>query len=313
MTINASRPQRANGRTRWRPWIQAARPIAFPMIFLPLLIGQAFAWHHIGEFSWGYFGYAVLFGAIYQVFLLYSNDHADEAIDRTNDNYWLSGGSRVLPLGLLRSDDLLRGARVAFVALGALTVWLVAGNDRPWMAVLVIVAILLSWMYHRRPLQLSYRGGGEYLQGLGCGIVLPLMGYYLQRGELQNFPWVALIPLYLVFHTSHIVTALPDLQSDTSGNKRTFPVRYGEPIARVTILVLLALAYTSGLLFDQTISLVVVGPACLVLVYLMASDFLVSNRANHTKGIEHFVTWVSVGQAWFLCTWATLLFMDRAT
>ena len=188
----------ASARTGIGPWLQAARPLAHPMIFIPLAIGQAYALHTNGAFSWAAFAGALLFGVLYQVYLLYTNDHADEAIDRTNEQHWLSGGSRVLPEGKLNGDQLLVGARLALVALAGLSLFLAVFKERPWMPVALLLAAALCWGYNRPPLQLSYRGHGEVLQGLGCGVLLPLIGYYLQQGSLAAFPWLALIPLYLV-------------------------------------------------------------------------------------------------------------------
>ncbi|MEO0952215.1 MAG: prenyltransferase, partial [Pseudomonadota bacterium] len=118
---------------RLRPWVQAARPIAHPMIFVPLLIGQAFAFDNSGQFNGTLFLCALLFGALYQIYLLYTNDHADAAIDATNQQYWLSGGSRVLPEGKLTAAQLLNGARITLLVLVAFTVFLAVAAQRPLM------------------------------------------------------------------------------------------------------------------------------------------------------------------------------------
>ena len=301
---------------RLQPWVQAARPIAHPMIFVPLLIGQAFAFQASGQFSATFFVYALAFGVLYQVYLLYTNDHADAAIDATNEQYWLSGGSRVLPEGKLVAVQLLAGARVTLVVLAGFTVVLGVAAQRPLMPVALLAAVALCWAYNCKPLQLSYRGHGEVLQGLGCGVLLPLIGYYLQSGTLQGFPWAALIPLYLVFHAGNLVTALPDYASDKAGGKRTFPVRRGELPARWTAVVLLGVAYASLFLvapaFSSAVLMAIVGPAVLVLAGLVLSGLIRRANVSAFSQCKAFVNGVSASQAWFLCAWVGALFLAGA-
>ena len=282
----------ASARTGIGPWLQAARPIAHPMIFIPLAIGQAHALHTYGAFSWAAFAGALLFGVLYQVYLLYTNDHADEAIDRTNEQYWLSGGSRVLPEGKLNGDQLLAGARLALAALAALSLLLAVFKERPWMPVALLLAVALCWGYNRPPLQLSYRGHGEVLQGLGCGVLLPLIGYYLQQGSLAAFSWLALIPLYLVFHAGNIVTALPDYASDKAGNKKTFPVRHGERPARLAAVALLLVAYASFVVVTSQLSPVylgvIVAPPVVILIGVAAFGLLANGERGELLALQDF-------------------------
>ncbi len=304
-------------RSNILPWVQAARPVAHPMLFVPLLIGQAFAFHVYQQFTLSFFLYTLVFGALYQVFLLYLNDYADEAIDKTNEQFWLSGGSRVIPQGKLQRSDLILGAKVAFVLLLGLTLFIAVFLDRPWLSVLVVLATVLCWAYNLPPIQLSYRGHGEILQGLGCGVLLPLIGFYMQRGSLHELPWLALIPLYLIFHASNIITALPDYQSDKKGSKKTCPVRRGERAARTIALVLLALAYVNIMLASLSISLaglaIITIPSSLLLVFTIQSGLLRNANVTDFHKCKQFVNWTLASQAWFLCAWTVLLLMDKSS
>ncbi|MEL7537741.1 MAG: prenyltransferase [Pseudomonadota bacterium] len=301
---------------RIEPWVQAARPLAFPMIFIPLLMGQAFAFDAHGQFSGMSLLYTALFGVLFQVYLLYTNDHADEAIDKTNKQHWLSGGSRVLPEGKLRSADLLVGSRIAFALMLGLTFYLVVDHNRPWLPVGMALAVVLCWAYNRHPLRLSYRGHGEVLQGLGCGVLLPLIGFFMQTGSLQQFPWSALVSLFLVFYAGNIITALPDYRSDRAGGKHTYPVRYGELTARASALLLLAVAYISSVFAFPTTSpsrlAIVVIPACLVLIAIAGSGVLRNADVAEFSVCKSFVNWTSASQAWFLCAWIGVLFVGSS-
>ncbi|MEL6870760.1 MAG: prenyltransferase [Pseudomonadota bacterium] len=286
------------------------------MIFVPLLIGQTLAFHVHGQFSWSLFLSVALFGVLYQVHLLYLNDYADAAIDQTNQQYWLSGGSRVVPQGKLQADDLLVGAKVALLLMLVWTLIFALFLDRWLVIVGVALVVAASWAYNLRPLRLSYRGHGEVLQGFGCGVVLPLIGFYVQHGTLGGFRWAILAPLYLLFHAGNIITALPDYPSDRKGGKRTLPVRHGELPARLTALLLLALAYFSVVAESGHVSpiylAIVVLPAACILVGVVTSGLLRRADAADVVTCKAFVTWMAVSQGWFLCVLPVVLLLDGA-
>jgi 1,4-dihydroxy-2-naphthoate octaprenyltransferase len=296
---------------RIQPWIQASRPAAFPMIFIPMLLGKGFAFAADGQLDPAFLLPALLFAVFFQVHLLYTNDHRDESTDRANDQYWLSGGSRVLPQGKLESKDLSMGARIALGLLIALALFMALCADRPWMVAATLSAVALSWAYNRPPLELSYRGYGEVLQGLGCGVLLPLIGFYLQQGNLDWFPWLALVPLYLLFHAGNIVTALPDYRSDKAGGKRTFPVRNSEQAARNTAWRLLGVAALGVALLAEPVPwhqrALIAVPAGLVLAGIAGAGWLQNADADDFPACKSFVTWASLSQAWLLCAWIAVL------
>lgn len=228
-------------------WLQASRPLAQVNLYVPLWFGQALAFACTGEFSLSTLYASHLLAVLLLLVIVFYNDYADRETDALNRTYnEFSGGSRVLPDGLLQPDQLRLGARAALAALVGLSIYFALANSL-WLAPLFVGAAgLLVWAYNFAPLRLSYRGHGELAQGLGTGVVLPLLGFYLQTGELSPFPFAALVPLFLLGVVGHIVTALPDVPSDRQSDKRTYPVRRGQWAARRHSLELLAMAATMG-------------------------------------------------------------------
>ncbi|MGB1582129.1 MAG: prenyltransferase, partial [Nevskiales bacterium] len=201
------------------------------MIAIPLLFGQALALVAGESFNWQWFALIHVFGLLCQIYILYLNDYADEALDRINQSYWLSGGSRVIPEGHLTGQQLYAAS---FIALGGLLVLSAVGYTlgRGWMPALTGLALVLGWSYSLAPIKASYRGYGELHQAFSCAVFLPVMGFYLQVGSLVAFPWALLLPLVLIFFAANIITALADATSDKLGGKQTYPVRHGDARAR---------------------------------------------------------------------------------
>ncbi len=225
-----------------RAWLRALRPLAHGNIAPPILLGQALAMHAGHEVHLTGLLLAHAFGVIDHAFIVLANDLADHETDRDNTTHTLvSGGSRVVPDGLLSLRALSAGAWLAGLALLALSTLAAVVLARPLAPLFAIAAIALLLAYSHPPLRLSYRGGGEVLQGLGVGAVLPLWGFYAQVGSLDAFPWSALAPLVLLHTIGNVITALPDTPSDARAEKRTWPVKVGERAARGHVIVALAI------------------------------------------------------------------------
>lgn len=233
-----------------RDWIQAARPLAHVNILVPLILGHAAAWHVTGRFHWGWFTAAIGWGIFDHLFVIFANDFADRDAD-TGVRTWLSGGSGVIPEGKLTPRQVEHAAQVSAILLLSYSCLLTIVG-RTWTPLYGLAALLLMWLYSFRPVRASYRGGGEVLQGLGVGVGLPSLAYYLQTESLLAPGWV-IWPAVLLGTCGNVLTSLPDVDADTKAEKRTWPVRHGVASARrfasagIAFAALGVFAYTPGI------------------------------------------------------------------
>ena len=222
-----------------RAWIKASRLTSQSYIALPLMLGQLLALHLTQQWSWAVFALVQLFGIFDQLYIVYANDYADVETDMDNQTSTLfSGGSRVLVDGGLAREDLGRGAlfmAICCAVIGGILSF--AFGALPVLG-LVLLGLGLLWAYSYPPIELSYRGGGEFLQMLGVGAVLPLIGFCAQAGALTQFPWMLLAVTLPLSLATAMCTALPDEPSDRRADKRTSTVLLGPLFARVMIFVL---------------------------------------------------------------------------
>lgn len=226
-------------------WLQASRLPSQSYIALPLLLGQLLAFALTGTWSWPLFFLVQAFGVFDQLYIVYANDYADRETDEDNETATLfSGGSRVLVTGVIAPEALKRAALLmALFAMGT-TVAMALFFGRLAAIPLGALGLLLLWAYSYPPFRLSYRGGGEFLQMLGVGAVLPLLAFYAQAGAFEPFPWVLLLTLLPFSLGTAISTALPDLPSDSRAKKRTMAVTCGLLPAHLMVFFL----YTFGFL-----------------------------------------------------------------
>lgn len=224
--------------SKTKSWVKASRLASQSYIFFPLLLGQGIAYFFHGSFNWTLFFLIQLFGIFNQFYIVYANDYADYEIDKLNDTYNIfSGGSRVLVEGELSRGELKIGIQLMiFLNFLVGTIISIAFN-RLYINLIIIVALMLLWAYSYSPIKLSYRGGGELLQGIGVGLILPFFAYYAQSGELK-----ILIPLFFIAYlpmqlSCALSTTLPDYPSDKIGKKKTLSVLIGYTKVRKFVIV----------------------------------------------------------------------------
>ncbi len=234
-----------------KAWFQASRPLAHINIAVPLLLGQVSAWHVTGRFNWLWLVAAMLWGALDHLFVVFSNDFADHEAD-SGRRTLLSGGSGVIPEGKLTPIQVQRAAQAAAMLLVLYSCALVFAG-RNLTPLYALAALLLMWLYSFRPVRASYRGGGELLQGVGVGIGLPSIGYYLQTEAVFAPAWL-IGPAALLGVCSNVLTALPDVEDDARARKKTWPVRHGMQSARRFASAGIAFAALAVLLWTPSVS-----------------------------------------------------------
>ena len=209
-----------------RSWLQAARPAAQINLVLPLILGQLLAYKLNGAFSFAMALPLAYYSFAMHLYIVFWNDWADHHADRQNQHPTIfSGGSRVLPDGLLTPRDLfIAGALAVFLVL-SLGVVFTLRLDRPWTLLLFGAGTFLLWAYSIPPLRLNYRGGGEILQAVGVGLLLPHIAYYAQSNTFTDSTY--LLPYCLHQVAAAIAFTLPDTDADKAAGKRTLATLIG--------------------------------------------------------------------------------------
>lgn len=225
--------------------VRATRPLAHANIAPPILFGQALAVAATGSFSWRGLVIAHAFGLVDHLFIVLANDFADRHDDARNRTFnAFSGGSRVLPEGALAPSWVL--ALAVGSALALLAGSIAIAPERPLFPWLAAIAIALVLAYSYPPLRLSYRGGGEWVQAIGVGVVLPITGFYAQHADLGALRWTALVPTFVLGLAGNVLTSLPDEPADREARKRTWAVRRGLSSAKRELVLLVAAGIAIG-------------------------------------------------------------------
>jgi 1,4-dihydroxy-2-naphthoate octaprenyltransferase/chlorophyll synthase len=200
------------------------------------------------------------------VFIVLMNDWADRDIDALKRRLLPRAGSpktipdRILPAPALLAAGLAAGLSAAITSLVAAH-WL----DRPLLGWAGFACLGVFVAYSLPPLRLNYRGGGELLEALGVGLLLPWTNAYAQSGRVAGRELLVLSG-YVVFSlASAVASGLSDEVSDRAGGKRTLVTLAGNAAARRVTEWLMAVGAGSWLLSA------LLAPASLVKVALVAA------------------------------------------
>lgn len=295
---------------RLKAWLLASRPASQSYIFFPLLLGQAVHYSRTGRLDWAVFVLLHLYGLFIQLFIVYANDRADIESDRLNTTYTIfSGGSRTLVEGLISMRENYAAVLTTVVLNLVIGILLTVVYGRDLALPLVALSLGLLWMYSFSPVRLSYRGGGELLQMLGVGVVLPVFGYYAQAGDAGRFDWLLLAFILPGQLACAMATALPDEPSDRASGKHTSAVLLGPEASKKAIIVLDAAAVCMFLVLMKNAPGLKVAGAALPAVCVAGMIALRAGARPGTRRLALFVTCAIGSTVLLTATAAVLLFM----
>lgn len=197
-------------------------------------VGAAAAHATTGEFNLPLFAAAQGTVTLLHLATHYSNEFFDLSADRMNTTYtrW-TGGSRVLVDGRLPPSAALWMALLMVASF--VTALIYAWFARPELVsevprgcwLLALFALALAWEYSAPPLRLTSRGLGEAVVASMLCVILPWMGFLLQRGEMNVSVGLAALPMFGTQYARMMVMNMPDARGDEAAGKRTLVVRLG--------------------------------------------------------------------------------------
>jgi len=224
-------------------WLALFRLGATARGVLPFLLGGVIAWSQGAPIDGAVLLLSSLavFCIMLMTFLL--NEYYDYSTDAANkDFHRLSGGSRVLPLGLVHRRYAAIAAYI-FLALatGIGLLLYFYFHTGPLTIPLGAVAIFIGYFYTAAPFKWSYRGVGEITIAFSCGWLATITGYYLQAGHFDAVAMLASLPGSVSVFLVILINEIPDIRSDKLSGKNNLVVRLGREKAGVLYAVLLVI------------------------------------------------------------------------
>jgi 1,4-dihydroxy-2-naphthoate octaprenyltransferase len=226
-------------------WIKELRAPFFVATIVPVFLGTVIAWSSLGVFNAVYFALSLIAALCLHAGTNMANDYFDfkSGCDIVNKEFVspFTGGSRLLPDGVLKPRDVHTAALLSF-GLASLTGAFLA-FERGWIVLLLGVVGILSGYFYTT--QLATRVVGEFFVGLNFGPLMVLGSYYVQAQKLALEPLVASIPVGLLIANVLWINEIPDCVADEQVGKNTCVVRLGRRRAADVYAVIMMATYAS--------------------------------------------------------------------
>ena len=239
------------------------------MAVAPVIIGTAAAFD-LGSFRWVNALLAAVVAILLQVGVNYANDYSD-GVRGTDDN-------RVGPLRLTGSGA-AAAKQVKYAAFACFGAAMVAGLalvilSQAWFLLLVgIGCIAAAWGYTGGRNPYGYMGLGDVFVFVFFGLVATLGTTYTQAGQINAAALIGAVSTGLIATALLMANNVRDIPTDRESGKRTLAVRLGDDAARITYVMMLALALLLPLLlvgdYPWVLLVLLLLPACLMPSWLM--------------------------------------------
>ncbi|MCC5609906.1 prenyltransferase [Nostoc sp. CHAB 5834] len=156
------------------------------------------------------------------------NEYYDLDSDKLNKypSPW-TGGSRILPKGILSPQTSIRLGVITTILSFGLSLLMPSFETR----LICWVSLILSWGYSAPPLAFCRRGLGELITAVVLNVLTPVLGFFLQNGNLYpgrtKILFLVLLPLAIVEYVRMMVMNMPDRDCDSAVGKDTLIVKVG--------------------------------------------------------------------------------------
>lgn len=230
-----------------------------------------------GPLAAGMGAFALVMGATFVL-----NQLCDIDSDRRNNKLFLLGEGMI-------SERQGYAETVLLLAAGLTIGWAL---NMPFLAALVVFAVLTGWAYNYPPLTLKSRPLGGLIANMGMGWLAFVLGWLAGEGPSPALLWASLP--YLAFNTAlYLLTTMPDVEGDRSTGKITFPIRFGD---RLTLWLHAALggAALAGGIWQGDGLIMMVSAATFP---LMVRAALQGRRAAVLVAVKYGIFFLSLGVA----------------
>ena len=205
-------------------WFQETRPQFLLLSVALLFLGTSVAFHE-GSFHLGWALLALVGLLLAHIAVNVLNDYFDykSGLDLKTKRTPFSGGSGILPAGLMKPGQVFWFGAIAFLLGAGIGIYFVIERGLALLP-LLLVAVIFIFLY--TPL-ITKLGWTEWAAGVGLGS-LPILGAYFVQTASYTLPAViACIPSGILVHNLLLLNEFPDIEADQKSGRRSLPIIMG--------------------------------------------------------------------------------------
>ncbi|WP_019414906.1 1,4-dihydroxy-2-naphthoate polyprenyltransferase [Paenisporosarcina sp. TG20] len=225
--------------TGWRIWWQLTRPHTLTASFVPVFLGTMIA-ISTTDIHWPLF-FAMLFASmLIQAATNMFNEYYDFARGLDNDKSVGIGGAivrnGVKPKTVMQLALLLYFISILLgIYICIQTTWL--------LAVVGAVSMAIGYLYTGGPYPIAYTPFGELFSGIFMGMLIVLIAFFIQSGEITILALLLSIPSMLLVAAIMLSNNIRDLVGDKESGRKTMAILIGRKRAIDVLIGLFSVSY----------------------------------------------------------------------
>jgi 1,4-dihydroxy-2-naphthoate polyprenyltransferase len=260
-----------NHRRDWRVWWRLTRPHTLTAAFVPVSIGTALAFHETNiRIS--------LFIA-----MLVASLFIQAATNMFNEYYDFKRGldsPESVGIGGAIVREGIHPKTVLYLAIFLFAIAMLIGvyicmNSSWWLALIGSICMAAGYFYTGGPVPIAYTPFGELAAGFFMGLVIILISFFIQTGEVTKTAILISVPIAILVGAILLANNIRDLDGDKENGRKTLAILVGRDNA------IRILAGMFAISFIWMIGLVLFH---LVSVWTLLVFFSVPKAITATKG-----------------------------
>lgn len=278
-----------------------ARPLVLLSTFSSWFLGVAIAFGTGHGFEWISFTLGLSSMILVSASIHFVNEYADYETDTLTQRTAYSGGSGVLPSGLIPRKWALYLALLT-AGIGFLVqIMAVYFGFHPWQTKYIIaIGTIGGWIYSLPP-RLAWRGFGEMWNTLLGAWLLPFFGFVQMSKTTDSWVLWAVLPVTFFAFNNLLAVTWPDREADRSVGKNTLTTRLDPRILKIFHLVCTILSFVLLLIIELPL---LVFKSSLIAYPLMIMGFFSYTRreisgetifALHLLITVQIISWMILG------------------
>ncbi len=225
-------------QSKFKIWIEAARPKTLWAALAPVMIGTAMAYSD-GLIHWPSAIVASIAAMFIQIGTNFANDYFD--FHKGADQTGRLGPVRATGAGLVKPRVMRAAFILMFLLAFLIGLYLIWRGGWP-ILIIGILSIIFGILYTAGPYPLAYNGLGDIFVLIFFGPVAVGGTYYVQTGSITLPVILAGLSPGLISTALLTVNNLRDIHTDAKAGKRTLAVRFGLLFTRMEYLFTLLVA-----------------------------------------------------------------------
>ena len=115
-----------------------------------------------------------------------------------------------------------------FYIIAALLGIYLAVNSSFWIIPVGIVCMAIGYLYTGGPIPISWTPFGELFSGLFMGMIIILLAFFIQTGNVNSFVVLISLPIVITIGLINMANNIRDRVKDKASGRKTLPILLGK-------------------------------------------------------------------------------------